>query len=392
MPCEVRKTTKKWRCGRKQTARQIISVDNKVTAVRVIFRQEDPTANNDSHCQLQLTACRVGRRRERVVDPPARHPYDSALKSNGGGTVGKKEKRMLVLWLLLWSISGFSSLAQAEEKRLTDRYFLSGDGTVSLTNPKTNSSARVQYRASDGTYPTEARQQIDRLFGVSEDSGDHISLRLISALDFIEDRFALPIVLISGYRSQEYNDNLRTKGGGAAKASLHIEGMAADIQVRKSMAAKIWDSVKEMGCCGIGFYGGDSVHIDTGPARYWTQSTSKVRTNISENNKSIMVRTDQDIYLPGEKVEVKLARVTAYPVSVVPTFVVSEGGNSPREFTFAGQTGTCVPVRDVAERTFVWQVPEDLPPEGKVQLQLRFCDKQFAEMPDQIVSNEIEVR
>ena len=283
-------------------------------------------------------------------------------------------------------------LMAEENKHLTDRYFLSGDGTVSLTNPKTHSSARVRYRSSDGTYPTEARQQIDRLFGVAEDSGDHISLRLISALDFIEDRFQLPIVLISGYRSQEYNDNLRAKGGGAAKASLHIEGMAADIHVRKSLAAKIWGVVKDMGCCGIGFYGGDSVHVDTGPARYWTQATSKVRTNISENNKSIMVRTDEDIYLPGEKVEVKLARVTAYPVSVVPTFVVNGNSGSPRDFTFEGQSGTCVPVRNATERSFTWRVPDDLPPEGKVQIQLRFCDKQFAEMPDQIVSNVIEIR
>ncbi len=304
---------------------------------------------------------------------------------------------MRVIWisgicLLVWGIVRGVVPAFAEGRTLADRYFLSGDGIVSLTNAKTNSSARVRYRAADGTYPLDAQQQIDRLFGVSEESGDHIALRLISALDFVEDRFALPIVLISGYRSQEYNDNLRTKGGGAAKASLHIEGMAADIKVRKNLAMQIWASVKEMGCCGIGFYGGDSVHIDTGPARYWTQSTSKVRTNISENNKSIMVRTDQDIYLPGEKVAVKLARVTIYPVSVIPTFTVSGDGKNPREFTFAGQNGTCVPVRDATERTFVWTVPQDLPPEGKVQIQLRFCDKQFPEMPDQIQSNVIEVR
>jgi uncharacterized protein YcbK (DUF882 family) len=285
------------------------------------------------------------------------------------------------------------AIVMAEENKVvTDRYFLSGDGTLFLSNPKTNGSARVRYRSADGAYPREARRQIDRLFGIGEDSGDHISLRLISALDFIEDRFQLPIVLISGYRSQEYNDNLRAKGGGAAKASLHIEGMAADIQVRKNLAAKIWGVVKDMGCCGIGFYGGDSVHIDTGPARYWTQATSKVRTNISEDNKSIMVRTDQDIYLPGEKVEAKLARVTAYPVSVVPRFSVQGSGGSTREFTFEGQNGACVPVRDATERVFIWRVPDDLPPEGKVQIRLRFCDKQFAEMPEQIVSNMIEVR
>lgn len=298
---------------------------------------------------------------------------------------------MQILWYLMVLLTPALVLA-AETGNVTDRYFLSGDGTVSLANAKTNSSAQVRYRASDGTYPAEARQQIDRLFGVTADDENHISLRLISALDFIEDRFHLPIVLISGYRSQEYNDNLRARGGGAAKASLHIEGMAADIKVRKNLAAKIWGIVKDMGCCGIGFYGGDSVHIDTGPARYWTQATSKVRTNISEDNKSIMVRTDQDIYLPGEKVEVKLARITAYPVSVVPTFSVHGNGGAPREFAFAGKNGACVSVRDANERAFVWHVPDDLPPEGRIQLQLRFCDKQFATMPDQIMSNVIEVR
>jgi hypothetical protein len=96
--------------------------------------------------------------------------------------------------------------------------------------------------------------------------------------------------------------------------------------------------------------------------------------------------------MPGEKVEVKLARVTAYPVSVVPTFSISGSGESPRDFTFEGQSGSCVPVRDATERAFIWAVPLDFPPEGKVQLQLRFCDKQFVEMPDQIVSNVIEVK
>ena len=295
----------------------------------------------------------------------------------------------VVLWIWVFLTT---TVVAAADKQVTDRYFLSGDGSVSLTNPKTDSSARVRYRSSDGSYPAEAQQQIDRLFGVAQESGDHISLRLISALDFIEDRFQLPIVLISGYRSQEYNDNLRAKGGGAAKASLHIEGMAADIKVRKNFALKIWQEVKAMGCCGIGFYGGDSVHIDTGPARYWTQATSKVRTNISADNKSIMVRTNQDIYLPGEQVEVKLARVTAYPVSVVSTFSIQTNDGAMREFTFAGQPEPCVPVRDASERVFLWRVPDDLPPEGKIQLHVRFCDKQFAEMPEQIVSNVIEIR
>ncbi|MSQ47012.1 MAG: DUF882 domain-containing protein [Deltaproteobacteria bacterium] len=281
---------------------------------------------------------------------------------------------------------------RAEEAKLTNRYFLSGDGTVSLTNPKTNRSVRVHYRTEEGTYPQEARQEIDRLFGVSANSGDHISLRLVSALDYVEDQFDLPIVLISGYRSEEYNSNLRAKGGGAAKASMHIEGMAADIKVRKNLGKKIWESVKAIGCCGIGFYGGDSVHIDTGPARYWTQATSKVRTNISENNKQVMVRTDQDIYRPGEKIEVKLARITAYPVSMMSGFTLVRDGQEPQDFSFDGKGTECHPVREAAERAVMWTVPENFSPAERLRFRLRFCDKQFPEMPDQIESNEIAVR
>jgi uncharacterized protein YcbK (DUF882 family) len=282
-----------------------------------------------------------------------------------------------------------AAFLQAEEPRVTNRYFLSGDGTVSLTNAKTNRSARLHYRHEDGTYPQEVRQEIDRLLGVPPDSDDHVSLRLISALDYVEDQFDLPIVVISGYRSQEYNDNLRAKGGGAARASLHIEGMAADIKVRKNLAKKIWESVKDMRCCGIGFYGGDSVHIDTGPARFWTQTTSKVRTNISENNKQIMVRTDQDIYLRGEKVAVKLARVTAYPVGLVSSVTVVKDGQIVRELPFDGKEEHCLPVEGPTERTLWWTIPADFALSGKLQLRLQFCNKQFLEMPDLIESNEI---
>jgi uncharacterized protein YcbK (DUF882 family) len=296
-------------------------------------------------------------------------------------------------WIVQWIVPLFlPGFLHAEETKVTNRYFLSGDGTVSLTNTKTNRSARVHYRHVDGTYPQEAREEIDRLFGIPADSNDHISLRLVSALDYVEDQFDLPIMVTSGYRSEEYNSNLRAKGGGAAKASLHIEGMAADIKVRKNLAKKIWASVKEMRCCGIGFYGGDSVHIDTGPTRYWTQATSKVRTNISENNKQVMVRTEQDIYRPGEKVEVKLARITAYPVSLMGSFAVVRDGQEPQDFSFDGKGTECLPVREAAERAVTWTIPENFSRAERIRFRLRFCDKQFPEMPDQIESNEIAVR
>jgi len=275
------------------------------------------------------------------------------------------------------------------EESLRDRYFLSGDGWVRLTDAKTNKSARVRYRLPDGSYPPEARRQIDRLFGVPDASDDSMSLRLISVLDYVEDRFQQPIEIISGYRSPEYNEGLRKKGRLAAKTSLHTEGMATDFLIPKARAAKVFKIIKEMQCCGIGYYHGNSLHIDTGPVRFWDETSSKVKTDISSNNKRIMVRTDQDIYLPGEQVKVRLARITDYPLGLASGFSVIREGRILQEFSFDGKGEACLPITDPKERTVKWTIPEAFHPDGKIQLRIHFCEKPFSEMPDKVESNPI---
>lgn len=285
----------------------------------------------------------------------------------------------------------YVSIAWAENAQPPDRYFFSGDGAIHLINAHTNKSARVRYRLSDGTYPAEAQRQINRLFGIPASSSDYIALRLISVLDYIEDRYRQPIEIISGYRSPEYNESLRAKGRLAAKTSMHIEGMAADIRMRKVLAAEWFQLLKKLGCCGVGFYHDNSLHVDTGPVRYWDETTSKVRTNISEHNKQVMVRTDQDIYLPGETVELRLARITDYPIGLASRFAVVQDGGAPQEFSFDGKEETCLPIEDPTQRMVHWTTPEGFHPEGRVQLRLRLCDREFPEMPEQIESNPIEV-
>jgi len=277
----------------------------------------------------------------------------------------------------------------ADEGKPRDRYFVSGDGWIQLKNAKTGQSARIHYRLPDGSYPQDARRQIDRLFGVPSGSSDHIALRLVSFLDYFEDRFHQPITIISGYRSPEYNENLRARGRLSAKASLHMEGMAADIQGRKGLSAKAFPLLRALQCCGVGYYHGDSLHLDTGPARFWDETTSKVRTGISEHDKKVMVRTDQDIYLPGETLELKLARITDYPIGFASRFAVVRDGQTLAEFTFDGKNGECQVVREPEERTIKWTVPSGFHPGGKIQIRLYFCDKPFPEMPDQIDSNLI---
>ncbi len=280
-----------------------------------------------------------------------------------------------------------TSSSLAEEKKPNVYYVLMGDGWYQRTHAKTGNSAPIRYRLVDRSYAQDAQRQIARLFGIPAGSSDHIALRLIAFLDYFEDHFQQPINIISGYRSPEYNENLRAQGRLAAKASLHMEGMAADIRMRKGLSAKAFPLLRELQCCGVGYYHGDSLHLDTGPVRFWDETTSKVHTNISEHNKQIMVRTDQDIYLPGETVELKLARITDYPIGFASRFAVVRDGQTLEDFALDGMNGECLAVKDPGNRTIKWTVPSRFRPDGKIQIRVYFCDKPFAEMPDQIESN-----
>jgi uncharacterized protein YcbK (DUF882 family) len=294
----------------------------------------------------------------------------------------------LTIWLIAYCFL-VPIFSIADEGKPKDRYFLSGDGWIRLVNAKTNESARIHYRLPDGSYPQDTHQRLNHLFGVPARSRDSISLRLVSLLDYIEDHYHQPVEIISGYRSPEYNENLRAQGRLAAKASLHMEGMAADIRMRKVLSAEWFQTIKALNCCGVGYYHDNSLHVDTGPARFWDETTSKVRTDISEHNKQLMLRTDQDIYVLGETIELKLARITDYPIGFASRFAVVRDGQTLAEFTFDGKNGECQVVREPEERTIKWTVPSGFHPGGKIQIRLYFCDKPFPEMPDQIDSNFI---
>ena len=81
-----------------------------------------------------------------------------------------------------------------------------------------------------------------------------------------------PIYLISGYRSQKTNRRLRRKGGGQAKFSRHILGMAADVHFPDIPVRELRDStlIRQRG--GVGYYptsGLPFVHMDVGRVRHW---------------------------------------------------------------------------------------------------------------------------
>lgn len=80
-----------------------------------------------------------------------------------------------------------------------------------------------------------------------------------------------PYEVISGYRSPVTNDHLRkTRGGGVAKGSLHMQGKAIDIRLPGVPLSELRDVALAQRAGGVGYYPRDGfVHIDTGRVRSW---------------------------------------------------------------------------------------------------------------------------
>ena len=282
------------------------------------------------------------------------------------------------------------------------RYVYSGDGILNLFNAKTKMSFDGRYRTGKGIYSETALKTIDRLFGVDHDpDGFAVSLRLIEFIDFLEDRFhpGARITIASGWRSPQYNTDLRNKGKLAATASLHQYGMAADIKIAGISSKHIWNTVKELGFGGTGYYQGEFVHVDVGPARSWDEKTSGVGTDISTHNKLIELITDYDFYLPGETMTLRFIRMTSFPIGVIPEFVlegVQKDGPGKEIvrfkplFIFAGP-GDCPQFSRMDQMAgILWQLPPGIVP-GPYTIRASFCQRLWNEMPVEIFSPEFIV-
>lgn len=80
-----------------------------------------------------------------------------------------------------------------------------------------------------------------------------------------------PFEVISGFRGAHTNETLRrTRGGGVAKGSLHLQGRAIDVRLPGVALAELRDAALSLRAGGVGFYPReDFVHIDTGRVRRW---------------------------------------------------------------------------------------------------------------------------
>jgi uncharacterized protein YcbK (DUF882 family) len=301
-------------------------------------------------------------------------------------------------------ILGFVAASCLASENTTDvsRYFYHGDGWISLVSDKNGISFNGQYRKSKGIYDEKALKTIYRLFGAEKDRPlSTISLRLIEFLDYLEDNLhpGARITIVSGWRSPQYNTDLRNKGRLAAKASLHQYGMAADLKIKGTSSKRVWKTVKKLGFGGTGYYKGELVHIDVGPARSWDEKTSGVGTDISTQNKLIGLVTDYDIYLPGEMIDLRFIRMTAFPIGVNPEFVlekVEKNGQSKEitrfkpSFEIAAKN-QCPQFSDIGQMMGIcWKLTNDILP-GRYKIRASFCQRLWEDMPTEIFTPEFVI-
>ncbi|MCX5804971.1 MAG: DUF882 domain-containing protein [Proteobacteria bacterium] len=278
------------------------------------------------------------------------------------------------------------------------RFFRLGDGEINIRNEHNGREAKVNLFDPGGTLNEKALNEIDTVFNFPDNlKGEHISLRLIFLLDYFSDMIApgKMIHLISGYRSPAYNQKLKKSGGNVASTSTHMDGMAIDFYIEGINGKVLWEAVRKENCCGVGHYGGKSIHIDSGKPRFWEAATSKIGTRESEFNRKVYLSTEYDRYRPGEKIRFFLTSLSDFQFGIhkiATLFKDIEGKNDATALIIQAQDEEeCILINDRnASRSIYATLPAGLE-SGRYRIRFGFCRRPFEQMPTITLSNEIEI-
>jgi hypothetical protein len=97
-----------------------------------------------------------------------------------------------------------------------------------------------------------------------EVGGHGVDAEALAALNRLRTLSETRWTVASGYRAPEHN-----KAVGGAKHSKHVKGRAFDVVVEREDREAFYLAATEAGFVAFG-WGNRTVHIDTGPRRWWT--------------------------------------------------------------------------------------------------------------------------
>jgi len=188
----------------------------------------------------------------------------------------------IIIFQGLWIALGFSPFRSFSQER--------GDGRITFYTYYLKESETVQYRDGDRYLP-EGLKGTERLFR-SRDSEQVLPIdpKLLEIIDRIEDCFGVrQVEIISGYRSQAFNKELKATRHAVANESFHTKGMAADIHLDEIDEKTLRDYALSLGLGGVGYYPSlDFVHVDAGPVRTWGDEGPR-KAWIGEKNEACQV-------------------------------------------------------------------------------------------------------
>lgn len=149
------------------------------------------------------------------------------------------------------------------------------DRKLKLINDHTLEKLDVVYW-SKGEYLKDGLKEINHLLR------DHRANKEIAMdVQLIENMQAIYSLLetkerihvLSGYRTKETNQKLRSRSNQVAKYSLHMEGRAIDHYIPGTSTKQLQQAAISISAGGVGYYPSSGfVHIDTGTVRAWDAS------------------------------------------------------------------------------------------------------------------------
>ena len=169
--------------------------------------------------------------------------------------------------LLLNSLKYGAAIALASSVEL----FAARPQSSSISFYHTHTGDRLTVKIIDGSVSELAKQRLNHFLRDFRTGEIHpIDPTLFGMLQRIQQVAGSSgeFEVISGYRSPETNNHLRSQSAGIAKNSFHTSGKALDIRLTDIPTRDVRDIAMDLRVGGVGYYERSNfVHIDTGPVR-----------------------------------------------------------------------------------------------------------------------------